>query len=218
MPTRDAVVCTHFPVFYMQRAFLLILDTLPLSATPCTPTAGSCCGFCLLRDFLSLNKFPLILCHGPGLCWPADRNCRWIYVIRTAFSSLRSLSTLAMVALGGTYGWAGHLLCCHNAWAVHAANKKTNWLGKFPAHTAQRHQMGQPADPNKSQILVFPPKATLLSHAGHTFCTMFPWGLQWWVSQLHREERNLMNGSFLVHSALLTHKFHRKQGKWSITY
>lgn len=145
-------------------------------------------------------------------------NCRWIYIIRTAFSSLHSPSTLAMVALTGTCGWAGHLLCSCNTRAVNAGNKKTNCLGKFPAHTDQRHQLGQLADSNKSWILVFPPKATLLSHAGHTFCAMCPWGLQWWVSQSYREKRNLTNGSFLVHSALLTHKSHGKQGKWSITY
>lgn len=145
-------------------------------------------------------------------------NCRWTYIIRAAFSSLHPLSALAIGTLSGTCGRAGHLLCCLNTQAVHAANKKTNWLGKFPAHTAQRHQLGQLADSNKSRVLVFPPKATLLSHAGHTFCAMCPWGLQWWVSQSYREKRNLMNGSFLVHSALLTHKFHRKQDKWSITY
>lgn len=74
-----------------------------------------------------------------------------------------------------------------------------------------------PAGSNRSQILVSPP--VLCSLMWDTpICAMCPWGLRWWVSQLHREERNLMNGSFLVHSALLTHKSHRKQGKWSITY
>lgn len=54
--------------------------------------------------------------------------------------------------------------------------EKTDWLEKFLAYTAQKQQPEQPADSTESRILVSPPKAALLSHAGHTFLCNVPLG------------------------------------------
>lgn len=96
--------------------------------------------------------------------------------------------------------------------------RKQVCLGRFLPTQLKNTNWGNLQTQTKAESL-FPLLRSLCSLMRDTpFCAMCPWGLQWWVSQLHREKRNLMNGSFLVHSALLTHKFHRKQGKWSITY
>lgn len=97
--------------------------------------------------------------------------------------------------------------------------EKTDCLKKFLAYTAQKNSNWSNLQTQPKAKSLFPLLRPLCSLMQDTpFCAMCPWGLQWWVRQLRKEKRNLMNGSFLVHSALLTHKFQRKQGKWSITY
>lgn len=152
MPARDTVVCRHFPVIYKQRAtpfLLLFRQPAPLTDSLRSHSRQSLSATISGTSGLSCHSTNSPLFRVTGLvmltCMQAD--CRWIQIIRTAFSSPCSPScplTLAVAtsAFGGTCGRAGRLLCCHNAWGVQRADKETNLLGKVLAYAAQKTPTG----------------------------------------------------------------------------